>query len=283
MHDGRFETILKTILQENPSKEEIERRLQAVIDEELSGPLMDMSADMELVQKCQSLLWTLKTNGAFPYPDHAQENKQKLLQKLQRPASEKKQRLVYRLAVAAAAAVLVLGLGLISLRRYCGNSTPDGQQYIIKGHEITTEMVARAIAKHGAEGQFITSSKEEAENYLGFEIPVPSQLLGKYTCDQYYVHMLPFWAQSVSIYTHNELSIRTTVYYLTNVKDSVLVVEQNSDGDDYSINGEKIYISKNVDQTLLTWIEDNVVYCVSGNFDLEQGVEISKEIKGVKK
>lgn len=279
MHDGRFETILKTILQENPSKEEIERRLQAVIDEELSGPLMDMSADMELVQKCQSLLWTLKTNGAFPYPDHAQENKQKLLQKLQRPASEKKQRLVYRLAVAAAAAVLVLGLGLISLRWYCGNSTPDGQQYIIKGHEITTEMVARAIAEHGAEGQFITSSKEEAENYLGFEIPVPSQLLGKYTCDQYLVHILPFWAQSVCIYTHNEQSIQTTVYYLTDVKNSVLFLEQNDSGEDYSVNGTKIYVSKNVDKNVLTWVEGNVVYDVSGVFSVEQGIEIIKEIR----
>lgn len=280
MHDGRFETILKTILQENASKEEIERRLQAVIDEELSGPLMDMSADMELVQKCQSLLWTLKTNGAFPYPDHAQENKQKLLQKLQRPASEKKQRLVYRLVVAAAAAVLVLGLGLISLRRYCGNSTPDGQQYIIKGHEITTEMVARAIAKHGDDEYFETSSKEEAEAFLGFDIPVPSQLLGKYTCEQYYIHMLPFWVQSVCDYTHNEQSIQTTVYYLTNVKDSVLFLEQDNSGENYSVNGTKIYVSKNVDYNTLTWIEDNVVYRVSGVFDLEKGIEIVNKIRG---
>lgn len=282
MHDGRFETILKTILQENPSKEEIERRLQAVIDEELSGPLMDMSADMELVQKCQSLLWTLKTNGAFPYPDHAQENKQKLLQKLQRPASEKKQRLVYRLAVAAAAAVLVLGLGLISLRWYRGNSTPDGQQYIIKGHEITTEMVARAIAEHGDDEYFETSSKEEAEAFLGFDIPVPSQLLGKYTCEQYLVHILPFWAQSVSIYTHNEQSIHTTVYYLTNVKDSILFLEQDNSGENYSVNGTRLYVSNNVDQTVLTWNEGNLVYYVFGVFELEQGVEIAQEIMRIK-
>ena len=281
MHDGRFETILKTILRENPSKEEIERRLQAVIDEELSGPLMDMSADMDLVQKCQSLLWTLKTNGAFPYPDHAQENKQKLLQKLQRPASEKKQRLVYRLAVAAAAAVLVLGLGLISLRWYRGNSTPDGQQYIIHGHEITTEMVARAIAEHGDDEYFATSSKEEAEAFLGFDIPVPSQLLGKYTCEQYSVHILPVWAQCRCAYICDDQEIGVMLYYLTDVKDSVLVVEQNSDGEDYSMNGEKFYISKNVDQTLLTWVEDNIVYYVSGVANIEQGLEIIKEIKGI--
>ncbi len=281
MHDGRFETILKTILQENPSKEEIERRLQAVIDEELSGPLMDMSADMELVQKCQSLLWTLKTNGAFPYPDHAQENKQKLLQKLQRPASEKKQRLVYRLAVAAAAAVLVLGLGLISLRWYRGNSTPDGQQYIIKGREITTEMVARAIAEHGDDEYFETSSKEEAEAFLGFDISVPSQLLGKYTCERYLVHILPVWAQCRCVYICDEQKIGVMLYYLTDVKDSVLVVEQNSDGDDYSMNGEKIYISKNVDQIVLTWIENNIVFDVSGVANVEQGLEIIKEIKGI--
>ena len=194
MKDGRFETILKTILYGDLSKQEMERRLQEVIDEELSGPL-NAPADMELVEKCQSLLWELSVNGSVPYPDHAEESKQKLIRKLEEASSNRRTGFLRRAIAVAAAIVLLCGLSVMSIRWFEGTSTPDGQQYVIRGQEITTEMVAKAIAEHQGDGKLVTTSKTEAEEYLGFEIPLPEQLLGEYVCDQYAVHMLPAWAQ----------------------------------------------------------------------------------------
>lgn len=278
MNDGRFETILKTILNGDLSKKEIERRLQEVIDEELSGPL-DAPADMELVEKCQSLLWALKTNGQIPYPDGAEESKKRLLKKLERNSAQRKRSFFMRLAVIAATLLVFLGLGLVGLRWFDGESTPDGQQYVIRGKEITTEMVVQAIAEHQGDGKLVTTSKEEAEGYLGFEIPLPEQLLGEYSCEKYSVHMLPAWAQCMCNYANDEQQINVAVYFLTDVNNSVLFFEQNNKGEKIDVNGNEVYFTSNVENNTLTWEENNIIYWVSGNFDMNDSTNIVKSLK----
>lgn len=277
MNDGRFETILKTILNGDLSKKEIERRLQEVIDEELSGPL-DAPADMELVEKCQSLLWALKTNGQIPYPDGAEESKKRLLKKLERNSAQRKRSFFMRLAVIAATLLVFLGLGLVGLRWFDGESTPDGQQYVIRGKEITTEMVVQAIAEHQGDGKLVTTSKEEAEGYLGFEIPLPEQLLGEYSCEKYSVHMLPAWAQCMCNYANDEQQINVAVYFLTDVNNSVLFFEQDNEGKRLTVNGRVIYLASNVNQNTFTWAEDNVIYSIGSTLTMNDNVAIIEKI-----
>ena len=277
MNDGRFETILKTILNGDLSKKEIERRLQEVIDEELSGPL-DAPADMELVEKCQSLLWALKTNGQIPYPDGAEESKKRLLKKLERNSAQRKRSFFMRLAVIAATLLVFLGLGLVGLRWFDGESTPDGQQYVIRGKEITTEMVVQAIAEHQGDGKLVTTSKEEAEGYLGFEIPLPEQLRGEYSCEKYSVHMLPAWAQCMCNYANDEQQINVAVYFLTDVNNSVLFFEQDNEGKRLTVNGRVIYLASNVNQNTFTWAEDNVIYSIGSTLTMNDNVAIIEKI-----
>ena len=277
MNDGRFETILKTILNGDLSKKEIERRLQEVIDEELSGPL-DAPADMELVEKCQSLLWALKTNGQIPYPDGAEESKKRLLKKLERNSAQRKRSFFMRLAVIAATLLVFLGLGLVGLRWFDGESTPDGQQYVIRGKEITTEMVVQAIAEHQGDGKLVTTSKEEAEGYLGFEIPLPEQLLGEYSCEKYSVHMLPAWAQCMCNYANDEQQINVAVYFLTDVNNSVLFFGQDNEGKRLTVNGRVIYLASNVNQNTFTWAEDNVIYSIGSTLTMNDNVAIIEKI-----
>lgn len=278
MNDGRFETILKTILNGDLSKKEIERRLQEVIDEELSGPL-DAPADMELVEKCQSLLWELATNGSIPYPDHAEESKQKLVQKLEQPSFGRRTSFLRRLIVVAAAFVLVCGLSLISIRWITGTSSPDGEQYIVQGHEITVDMIQHCIAEHMEEGQFTTTSREEAETYLGFRIPLPDQLLDGYECEKYYLNATPLWIQCLCRYTYDEQNINITLYCLTDVNDSILFMEQNEVGNKRCIDEIEIYVSENIDNIAMTWFDGNVVYDMMGQFTIDQGLDIVKNMR----
>lgn len=279
MNDGRFETILKTILNGDLSKKEIERRLQEVIDEELSGPL-DAPADMELVEKCQSLLWELATNGSIPYPDHAEESKQKLVQKLEQPSFGRRTSFLRRLIVVAAAFVLVCGLSLISIRWITGTSSPDGEQYIVQGHEITVDMIQHCIAEHMEDGWYATTSKAEVEEYLGFDILVPSLLAGKYNCESYEVNILPIWIQCMCNYVYGDQTISIMIYFLTDVNDSVLFMEQDNSGEYLLIDNKQVHLSKNFDYHILTWVEDNVVYHVSGTYDITEVEEIVDDIGG---
>lgn len=277
MNDGRFETILKTILNGDLSKKEIERRLQEVIDEELSGPL-DAPADMELVEKCQSLLWELATNGSIPYPDHAEESKQKLVQKLEQPSFGRRTSFLRRLFVVAAAFVLVCGLSLISIRWITGTSSPDGEQYIVQGHEITVDMIQHCIAEHMEDGWYVTTSKAEVEEYLGFDILVPSLLAGKYNCESYEVNILPIWIQCMCNYAYGDQTISIMIYFLTDVNDTVLFMEQNEVGDIIHVDDLKVYVSENVDNNSLIWSDNNIVFHVMGQFEINQGIEIVKQI-----
>lgn len=277
MNDGRFETILKTILNGDLSKKEIERRLQEVIDEELSGPL-DAPADMELVEKCQSLLWELATNGSIPYPDHAEESKQKLVQKLEQPSFGRRTSFLRRLIVVAAAFVLVCGLSLMSIRWITGTSSPDGEQYIVQGHEITVDMIQHCIAEHMEDGWYVTTSKAEVEEYLGFDILVPSLLAGKYNCESYEVNILPIWIQCMCNYAYGDQTISIMIYFLTDVNDTVLFMEQNEVGDIIHVDDLKVYVSENVDNNSLIWSDNNIVFHVMGQFEINQGIEIVKQI-----
>lgn len=277
MNDGRFETILKTILNGDLSKKEIERRLQEVIDEELSGPL-DAPADMELVEKCQSLLWALVTNGSVPYPDHAEENKQKLMQKLEQPASGRRTSFL-RWLVVAAALLLVCGLSVMSIHWIEGTSSPDGEQYIVQGNEITVDVIQRCIAEHMEDAWYTTTSKTDVEEYLGFDILVPSLLAGKYNCVGYEVNILPIWIQCMCNYAYGDQTVNIMIYFLTDVNDTVLFMEQNEVGDTVHIADLDVYVSENVDNIALTWSDGNIVYDMMGKFSVDQGLQMVNELR----
>jgi len=277
INDGRFTTILKTILNGDLSKKEMERRLQEIIDDALSGPL-DAPADMELVEQCQSLLWSLKTNGSIPYPDHAQENKQQLMQRLATNPSPKGRPLLRRVIAVAAILVLVLGLSVVSIQWISGKSTPDGQQYIVQGHEISTDLIQKSIAENLAQGSLITTSREEAEQFLGFDILLPDTLLGQYTCEKFTIHILPMWIQCRIDYILNENRIIVIVYHLTDLQDSVLFTEQDDNGEYVSLQDTELYVASNAGNIAITWSINNSVYHLSGLLDSQQGIEIIKEI-----
>lgn len=276
--EGRLETIVNAILQGELSKEEAERRLQAVIDEELSGPL-EKQADMALMDKCQSLLWALKTNGQIPYEDHASQNKQKLLQKLEAKKPEKKRSPAFRLAAAAVAVVLLLGLGFFSTQWLQGESGKDQQQYILRGSEVFAGLVPPAKADFGEVSQFTTASREEAEAFLGTEIPLPSRLMGKYTVQSYNMAISPSSMDCLVNYTCGEDRIVIVLFFVTDYDDFRISFEQSRVGKNVDVAGMEVYTSDNIGRHFFVWTEGNVVhhlYIVPG---YEEGLQIVNEIR----
>lgn len=277
-NEGRLETIVNAILQGELSKEEAERRLQAVIDEELSGPL-EKQADMELVGKCQSLLWALKTNGQIPYEDHASQNKQKLLQKLEAKMPEKKRPLTFRLGMAAAAVVLLLGLGFFSAQWLRGESGKDQQQYILQGSELFAGLVPPVTADFGEVSRLTTASREEAEAFLGTEIPLPSRLMGEYTAVRYDMGILPHSAFCQVIYACGEDRIAINLDFVTDFEEFRTTFEQRREGKEVEVAGARVYTSDNMGRHFFVWTEGNVVhhlYIVPG---YEEGLQIVNEIR----
>ena len=140
-------------------------------------------------------------------------------------------------------------------------------------------MIQHCIAEHMEEGQFTTTSREEAEAYLGFRIPLPDQLLDGYECQKYYLNATPLWIQCMCDYIHDEKCISITLYCLTDVNDSILFMEQNNDGERININGMEVYTSKNTDNSSFILTDNNIVIHIIGKFELDQGIMIVKDIR----
>ena len=275
---GPLETIVTAILQGEISKDEAERRLQAVIDEELSGPLKK-TADMELVDKCQSLLWALKTNGRILYEDHASQHKQKLLEKMETKAPEKKRSLPSGLVAAAAATVLLLGLGFGGLKWLQGHSGKDQQQYILRGSEMNIGLVPSGMAEFDEVSRLTTASREEAEAFLGVQLPVPSRLLGEYTAVQYDMAILPSSADCHVKYACGEDSIVISLYFVKDYEEFHVSFEQSREGTEVEVAGAQVYTSDNMGLHFFVWTEGNVVHHLYRVPGYEEGLQIVNEIR----
>lgn len=82
--------ILKIIEYGNLSRDEIERRLEQIIDAELNVPLY-AEINKEKVDLCNSLLWELYTQGRcdIKFKDNTEDSKKRLIEKLKKDIKSK--------------------------------------------------------------------------------------------------------------------------------------------------------------------------------------------------
>lgn len=146
--------ILNAIEEGGFGKDELVQRLNALVDRELSQT--DRSADMELVQACQDILYRLHHQGE-EYVSNRAVSSAKAQSKLHKPRFSLPS---FSPAVRVAAILIVLfGGGLlfdlfISGDYLFGMPTPDEQQYIIAGTEVDS----------------IVAQEVEAEQNMGMKI-----------------------------------------------------------------------------------------------------------------
>lgn len=74
--------ILELIEYGSIPQNEAARRLEALLQSEIDRK--DRSADMELVEACEELLWQIGTQGRLAFEDRSKENQAALIQRLER-------------------------------------------------------------------------------------------------------------------------------------------------------------------------------------------------------
>ena len=131
--------------------DEMERRLMDLIMEEAERT--DGPADEELILTCLDLMDVLQ--GRAHEVDMVRINalNQRIANAIQKMKKrEKRRRTAFRaIGAIAAALVLIVALGVpLRWTWFESWSTPDEQQHVIMGHEISVEMVASAIAENEA-------------------------------------------------------------------------------------------------------------------------------------
>lgn len=254
--------------------EEIERRLNALIEAEIEKT--DGPADMAMIEACQALLMQLHDchpDTACIGSAGAQNDERKPCRKFTG----------WRIAIAAAVIVLVVGAVGYRYQWLEGTSTLDGQQYIVQGHEITTSMIETAIAEHSGYAQCQIQDTAELISFLGFDPCIPSELAGKWQAEQYDILLLPNFVQINIKYASSSRSDHDIVYtqsWFLNVQEAFMSIEQNADGESFRIESTDVYMSRNSERILLSWQEGLSANLLSVESDKDTLMEVVQEMIG---
>lgn len=267
------EQILREIDYGNLPRKEAERRVLNIIEAELSVPL-GTKVNMEKVRLCNSLLREFATHGEMDWPDRSEERKEAVIKK---HLAYKRRRRILTNAARAIAAALVLVVGLSALkvlppiRWFTSASTDDEQQYVVTGHEINTEAVAKAIANREVFSHLRTSSLQELEDFLQLSLPFPQRVGDSFIATDYSSMIYPNNISVSCRYVNDqEHWINYILYIFTSFEDAYIELEQESQGKEITVNGQNVYTFTNIPTVCFTWHQQNIVYILEFDRTYEQ-------------
>lgn len=265
--------------------DETQRRLMELIQKEASRT--DGPADEDRLSACIDLMERLQGREHVEDEARIAALNQRIAESIQKKQRRQKHRHTAFRAVGAIAAVVVLLVGIgVPLRWtwFESWSTPDEQQHVIIGHEITVDMVTAAIAENEAKEPIPISDFAEFEKHLGFDPTIPLALCNDWTADHGLIQFFSGYIQIVARYVHTEnpeKSITCTVCYFTDVEYAYFSFEQNYEGEQMSIQGMDVYLSNNVERNSATWYNNNMYAQVVGMVSSEEAVELLLRLIGV--
>lgn len=271
--------ILNAIEEGGFGKDELVQRLNALVDHELSQT--ERSADMELVQACQDILYRLHHQGE-EYVSSCSTSLAKAQKKLNKPRFSLPS--FSPAARIAAIFIILLGGGLlfdlfISGDYLFGLPSPDDQQYIVAGTDIDS-IVAQEVEAEQNIGMKIlsTSSWEAAIDAYGSAPPIPEWLPEGWDPLDYYV-VISKRAERLNIQYEKSDEHEYIKYSITRYIDAESAqkeFEQNSTGLKLQISGNSVYLTVNTGSCVAVWLVNNTCYSVTGPIsenDISQIIE----------
>ena len=259
--------ILKAIDYGNLPQDEIERRLEQIIETELNVPF-NAEINKEKVDLCNSLLKKLYFQGKIEDETDIEESKEKVRKRVN---AYRRRRSILWTAVRsiAAALILVVGLTLLNvippIRWFTGTSTDDEQQYIVQGHVINTQTIANAISEHNGSGLFNTRSNQELNDYLGFEVIFPPGLGDEFLATEYSISISTEairiscnYSRTLTPSRVSEIKLSVTLFSST--EDFYTSFEQDNNGEELIVNKTTVYVYENLGRINYVWTKNNALY-----------------------
>lgn len=283
--------------------EEAIRQLNELIAQELTKPPSD--ADYAFVSQCQVGIWRILSGGE-PMPEaNLNASFQSIQRKLHRAHLRWKARQVLKTIfprlIACSAAVLLIAFLLnngIHIVWFQKIPTPDEQQYIITAKEIDihifpvshadddewVEVHPNMVEYDGCQevtfDQMTFSSREEMYSQL----PETRDLsLPDGNWNMYFGCYFPTY-DSVDLAlvfrdpTHPERHLQYAITHFYSSKNARLPFEQSYNGYYQRINGNDVYITKNVDYYEAIWTRGLTVYSASSYLELEPLLEVIEKV-----
>lgn len=263
--------------------EEIRRRLIAAIDLEYTK---GDQANIQLIEGCENLLWELEfPKTPRPASCKAQLHRFLELEFERRERKAKHRRMLLRtVAVSTACLLVFLGAGnMLHWTWFENASTPDGQQYMVQGHEITVQMVESAIAEHQEAIYYDIENIEQLQAHLGFDPRVPNAVSETLTLSRCQMIFFPGTIQISAYYgstDSDEYPLSYIVEFYTDMENAYSSIEQNEEGTFIKVHGCDVYISNNLSHASACWHTATAFYQLIGSLTTDEIISLIPLFEG---
>lgn len=282
VHQSQVDQILSAVEHGNLGVDEIEKRLQELIQAEQAKPIAEQ--DPQLIDSAEQLREELHQRMALSFEAKRQQNLDNTLLKYR--AWRKKQHTqqkVLRISAFAAMLLLCLGLGnnLLHWTWFETKPSEDGEQYVIQGHEISLDTITQAIAAHDGVDEITTTDTKELCAFLGFDPAIPEQIQPDLCISKFTACIFPESIEVIASYWSEQLkqNLFCNIYFASDWNDVTISIEQeDGSGKQLKIGNTNIYISKNYDVLNATWEAGNTFRWVSGKIDEKSLLEVVSNI-----
>lgn len=267
--------ILELIEYGNISQDEAVHRLESLLQAEIDK--QDAPSDMELVTACEELLWQIHTHGQLEFEDRRKENQAALMRRLDLRRHRTATIRIGLRVMAVSAAILVLlvvGDGILNREWLSGQTTDDGEQYMIQGQVIDPGLVEDGNAADDTTTSSLTTTKwDEVIAFLETEPTVPTQLPPGWSVKLYYATRLEE-ELILNVSYSNEGDLDATLLYLWDhyfsAEDAELAMEQNADGEWIEIGDMQVYMTTNIKRNRFVWIDGMTVCSLTTTCELDE-------------
>lgn len=279
---NRFEKLRQEVASGNITCDDIIKRLTVAIETEY---LKD-SPNVDYINMCEDFLWEIGTQGQQKYVSANDRYLQAIQQHTaQFPRTQNANARAFRWKFSCSAVVLLvlLGLSLFPIRWFTHESTIDSEQYILRGHEITVEMFSTAQADGLNQGLVIVQDFSEFRDILGFDPRIPTIWGTSWIADHGSISNLPGYIKITAIYRNKYDSakiITCTINYFTDIEYAYFSFEQSKDGAEIQRNGYSMYVTQNIDNTVICWYDANMYIWFSGNLDTSEATRLMLDLIG---
>ena len=278
--DPRVEKILSVIEYGTLPVEETRKRVEALIQSETRKP--KEFTDIGLINACEDLLWELGTNGSLPFDSRLEENREAVEVRLSsRPARHARPVVRTAAMVAALFVFSLIGESVLHREWLEARSSPDEQQYVIRGFEIDPGFVLKSIAETEIAAPLTTTAWKDVVDYFGFEPFIPQPEPEEWDTQLYYSSITPNELNLTVRYQHTKDETKGVLYhtqYFTSIKDAFSMFEQNCQGNIITFCGRQVYVSENMGHLSVFYYEKNRTYQVTGNVEYEEILIFAEEM-----
>ena len=160
---------------------------------------------------------------------------------------------------------VLVGIGQFKYHWFLLLPSDDEQQMVITGHEISIELINRAIAEHNCYAQISTTKAEEIAEFLGFEPLYPPIDRSLWEQTEAIAFIYPDYIRiSCTYQSAAQKQLYYRISYYNDYENAIYSFEQNLMGIERIICATTVYESDNYSQKALSWISKNAIISLYG-------------------